>query len=41
MKLLTMVRLGALLLIGLNVLMGLATIWVFMRMAPAIEIIIE
>ena len=41
MKLLTMVRLGALLLIGLNVLMALATIWVFMRMAPAIEIIIE
>jgi hypothetical protein len=41
MKLLTMVRLGALLLIGLNVLMGLGTIWVFMRMAPAIEIIIE
>lgn len=36
-----MVRLGALLLIGLNVLMGLGTIWVFMRMAPAIEIIIE
>lgn len=41
MKLLTMVRLGASLLIGLNVLMALGTIWVFMRMAPAIEIIIE
>lgn len=41
MKLLTMVRMGALLLIGLNVLMALATIWVFMRMAPAIEVIIE
>lgn len=41
MKLLTIVRWGALLLIGLNVLMALGSIWVFTRMAPAIEVIIE
>jgi hypothetical protein len=34
------VRWGALLLIGLNVLMALGSIWVFTRMAPAIEVII-
>lgn len=34
------VRLGAWLLIGLNLLMALGSIWVFIRMAPAIEVII-
>lgn len=34
------VRLGAWLLIGLNLLMALGCIWVFIRMAPAIEVII-
>lgn len=34
------VRLGAWFLIGLNILMAMGSIWVFVRMAPAIEIII-
>lgn len=34
------VRLGAWLLIGLNLLMAMGSIWVFIRMAPAIEVII-
>ncbi|EKD38762.1 MAG: hypothetical protein ACD_75C00617G0003 [uncultured bacterium] len=34
------VRLGAWFLIGLNLLMAMGSIWVFVRMAPAIEIII-
>jgi methyl-accepting chemotaxis protein len=33
-------RLGAWFLIGLNLLMAFGSIWIFMRMAPAIEIII-
>lgn len=41
MKLAQIVRLGALILIGLNLLMAFGSIWVFTRMAPAIEIIIE
>lgn len=41
MKLAHSVRLGAWLLIGLNLLMALGSIWVFMRMAPAIEVIID
>ena len=35
------VRMGAWLLIGLNLLMGLGCIWIFTRMAPAIEVIID
>lgn len=41
MKLAQSVRLGAWFLIGLNLLMALGSIWVFMRMAPAIEVIID
>ncbi len=41
MKLLATVRWGALLLIGLNLLMALGSIWIFVRMAPAIEVIID
>lgn len=41
MKLVQSVRLGAWFLIGLNLVMAFGSIWVFMRMAPAIEIIIE
>ena len=41
MKIAPSVRLGAWLLIGFNLLMALGSIWIFMRMAPAIEIIIE
>lgn len=41
MRLLSSVRLGAWILIGLNFLMALACVHVFTRMAPAIEIIIE
>ncbi len=41
MKIAQSVRLGAWLLIGFNLLMALGSIWIFMRMAPAIEIIIE
>lgn len=40
MKLSQPVRLGAWILIGLNLLMSFGAIWIFMRMAPAIEIII-
>jgi len=41
MKIAQSVRMGAWLLIGLNLLMALGSIWIFMRMAPAIEVIIE
>ncbi|HKI48284.1 MAG TPA: hypothetical protein VKA69_03090 [Desulfobacteria bacterium] len=41
MKIAQSVRMGAWLLIGFNLLMALGSIWIFMRMAPAIEIIIE
>ena len=41
MRIAQSVRLGAWLLIGLNLLMAMGSIWIFMRMAPAIEIIIE
>lgn len=41
MRLLQGIRLGAWLLIGLNLVMGFGSIWIFIRMAPAIEIIIE
>lgn len=41
MKLAQSVRLGAWFLIALNLVMAFGAIWVFMRMAPAIEIIIE
>jgi hypothetical protein len=41
MKLAQSVRLGAWFLIALNLVMAFGSIWVFMRMAPAIEIIIE
>jgi hypothetical protein len=40
MKLALSVKLGAWILIGLNLLMSFASIWIFMRMAPVIEIII-
>lgn len=35
------IKIGLVLLIGLNLLMAMGAIWAFMRMAPAIEIIIE
>ena len=41
MRLAQTVRLGAWLLISLNLLMAWGSIWVFIRMAPAIEVIIE
>ena len=41
MRLAQTVRTGAWLLIGLNLLMALGSIWIFMRMAPAIKVIIE
>lgn len=41
MKLAQSVRVGAWLLIGLNLLMAFGSIWIFMRMAPAIAVIIE
>lgn len=41
MRLAISVRIGASMLIGLNLLMALGAIWIFMRMAPAIKIIIE
>ncbi len=41
MRIAQSVRLGAWLLIGLNLLMAMGSIWIFMRMAPAIEVIIE
>ncbi|MDH3347364.1 MAG: hypothetical protein OEM02_04580 [Desulfobulbaceae bacterium] len=40
MKIAQSVRMGAWLLIGLNLLMALGSIWVFTRMSPAIEVII-
>ena len=40
MKLAQTVKLGAWLLISLNLLMALGSIWVFVRMAPAIDVII-
>ncbi len=41
MRLSQSVRLGASILVALNLLMAFGSIWVFMRMAPAIEIIID
>lgn len=41
MRLAQTVRLGAWILIGLNLLMAFGSIWVFIRMAPAIEVIID
>ncbi|MFO7913219.1 MAG: hypothetical protein R6V15_13755 [Desulfotignum sp.] len=41
MRLAQTVRLGAWILIGLNLLMAFGSIWVFVRMAPAIEVIID
>ena len=41
MKIVQSVRMGAWLLIGLNLLMALGCIWIFVRMTPAIEMIIE
>jgi methyl-accepting chemotaxis protein len=41
MKLAQSIRLGAWFLIALNIVMAFGSIWIFMRMAPAIEIIIE
>lgn len=41
MRLIQSVRVGALSLIALNLIMAFGSIWVFMRMAPAIEIIID
>jgi methyl-accepting chemotaxis protein len=41
MRLAQTVRLGAWLLVSLNLLMALGSIWVFIRMAPVIEVIIE
>jgi len=40
MKLGRSLKIGAWLLVGLNLLMALGSIWVFMRMTPAIEVII-
>ena len=40
MRLAQSIRIGVWLLIGLNLLMALGSIWIFMRMAPAIEVII-
>jgi len=40
MKLAQSVKIGAWLLIVLNLLMGFGSIWIFMRMAPAIQVII-
>jgi methyl-accepting chemotaxis protein len=40
MKLAQSVKLGAWFLIALNILMALGSIWIFMRMAPAIDVII-
>lgn len=41
MRLTKIVLMGVLLLIGLNLLMAMGSIWIFIRMAPAIEVIIE
>jgi hypothetical protein len=41
MKLAQSVRVGAWFLIGVNLLMSLGAIWVFRRMAPVIEVVIE
>ena len=41
MKLIQSIRLGAWIPIALNIMMAFGSIWIFMRMAPAIEIIIE
>ena len=41
MKIAQSVRLGAWLLIGFNLLMALGCVWIFMRMSPAIEVIIQ
>lgn len=41
MKLSQPVRFGAWILIALNLLMSFGSIWIFMRMAPAIEVIID
>ncbi|MBU0970040.1 MAG: hypothetical protein KKC20_05300 [Proteobacteria bacterium] len=41
MRIAQSMRIGVWLLIGLNLLMALGSIWIFMRMAPAIEVIID
>ncbi len=41
MRIAQSVRIGVWLLIGLNLFMALGSIWIFMRMAPAIEVIID
>jgi hypothetical protein len=41
MRIAQSVRLGAWLLIGFNLLMALGCVWIFMRMSPAIEVIIK
>ena len=41
MRLAQAVRVGAWLLVGLNLLMALGAIWILMRMAPAMSGIIE
>ncbi|MBF0258307.1 MAG: hypothetical protein HQK62_05620 [Desulfamplus sp.] len=41
MRLAQATRIGAWMLIGLNILMALGSIWIFMRMSPAIKEIIE
>jgi len=41
MKISQSVAIGAWFIIGLNLLMGFGSIWIFMRMAPAIEVIID
>jgi hypothetical protein len=41
MRIAQSIRIGVWLLIGLNLFMALGSIWIFMRMAPAIEVIID
>ena len=41
MRIAQSIRFGLWLLIGLNLFMALGSIWIFMRMAPAIEVIID
>jgi len=41
MRIAQSIRIGVWLLIGLNLFMALGSIWIFMRMAPAIEVIIN
>jgi hypothetical protein len=41
MKSIQSIKIGAWIIISINILMALGSIWVFMRMAPAIEVIID